>query len=83
MGLFISCEEATIICSKAQYNEATLLEKVKLNIHILQCKICARFAKQNGKLTEVCGKHLHKPNNEHTLSKQEKEIMKEKIRNTN
>lgn len=79
MGLFISCEEATIICTKSQYNEATFLEKVKLSIHILQCKICAKYAKQNGKLTEACDKHLHKPDCQHTLSAQEKEIMKDEL----
>lgn len=50
----ISCEKAEEICNKAQYNEATFLEKLKLLSHVLICKICARFTKENAKLTTLC-----------------------------
>ena len=64
--LKITCQEANEICNKSQYNEATLLEKVKLNIHIAVCKICAMYSKQNAKLTDIfkakaidCKNHVH------------------------
>lgn len=79
MGLFISCEEATIICTKAQYNEATFLEKIKLNIHLLTCKICGKFAKQNTQLTKVCDKHLLEKDCKPTLSEADKEVMKKEL----
>jgi len=81
--LFISCEEATIICTKSQYKEASFLEKIKLNIHLLRCKTCGLFAKQNGKLTEMCNKHLEKPKCEHTLSNEAKEALKKKLSEAN
>ena len=47
----ITCDEATQICDKTQYNEGTLLEKIKLNFHFLQCKICRLYTRQNSKMT--------------------------------
>ncbi len=78
-GLFISCDEATTICNKNQYKEASFWELIQLNLHILRCKICGLYSKQNGKMTEACNKHLKKDDCEHTLSEEDKVILKEKI----
>jgi predicted metal-binding protein len=43
----ITCEKAAQICDKAQYNEATLFEKLKLNLHLFICKACTKHAKKN------------------------------------
>ena len=51
--LFITCDEATMICDKSQYGEATAWEKIKLNIHFLQCKICRMYTKQNNKMSDL------------------------------
>ncbi len=50
----ISCEEASTICTKSQYGEASVIEKIKLNMHFMFCKFCRRFASQNSKLTDMC-----------------------------
>ncbi|KAA2218483.1 MULTISPECIES: hypothetical protein [Maribacter] len=71
----ISCEKAADICTKAQYNEATFLERLKLKFHLIYCKVCAAYAKQNTKLTSLCSKA-----NLRSLSETEKEKMKETIR---
>ena len=42
----ISCDEATKICDKNQYEEGSLWEKIKLNIHIFLCKKCDLYSKQ-------------------------------------
>ena len=78
-GLFISCDEATAICNKNQYKEASFWELVQLNLHVFRCKICGLYSKQNGKLTEVCEKHLQREPCEHKLSEPEKVVLKEKI----
>ncbi len=83
LKLFISCDEATTICTKNQYKEATLMEKIKLNIHLLSCKICGLYSKQNVKLTEICNKHLQKPDCENKLSDEEKNALKEKLKGFN
>ena len=53
--LIISCDEATAICDKNQYSEATILEKIKLNIHFIRCKFCKLYTKQNTYLTRLLG----------------------------
>jgi hypothetical protein len=47
----ITCNEASAICNKSQYKEATFLEKLRLNWHFLQCKICRLYTNQNNKMT--------------------------------
>jgi len=51
--LFISCDEAQLCCDKAQYKEASIFEKIKLSIHLLFCKACQTYTKNNSKLTEL------------------------------
>ncbi len=49
----ITCDEATTICDKNQYGEATFVEKVKLQLHFLSCKICRMYTKHNTLLTKI------------------------------
>ena len=51
--IFISCEEAYQICDKAQYNEATLWEKFKLNIRYSWCKYTKSYVAKNKKLSNT------------------------------
>lgn len=66
--LFINCEEATHICDKSQYKEASLWQIIKLNIHFLYCKICRKYTKKNTKLSSLCSNANLK-----TLTPKEKE----------
>ncbi|MEN1784723.1 MAG: hypothetical protein AAGF77_06230 [Bacteroidota bacterium] len=50
----ISSEEAYTICNKAQYNEASLWEIVKLKVHNLFSETCRKHSAKNTKLTELC-----------------------------
>lgn len=54
MGKFkISCDEATTICDRNQYGEAKLIDKIKLSFHLVKCKICNCYSKQNNMMTKV------------------------------
>lgn len=53
----ITCDEATTICDKSQYNQATFFELVKLNLHFLGCKICKMYSKQNGLMSRILKKN--------------------------
>ena len=72
--MMISCEEATDICNKSQYNEASLLDIAKLKLHNLICKVCRQFSSKNTKLTKLC-----RDSELYALSEQEKEGMKAKL----
>ena len=52
-GIFISCDEANHNCDKSQYNEASLWEKIKLNVHLIYCRACRKYSSNNGKLTRL------------------------------
>lgn len=52
----ITCDEATTICDKNQYGEATFFDKLKLQLHFLKCKICSLYTKQNMLLTKAYNK---------------------------
>ncbi|AEH01349.1 hypothetical protein [Lacinutrix sp. 5H-3-7-4] len=51
--LFLSCEEANHTCDKSQYKEATFLDKIKLNLHLIFCAACRKYTKKNAKLTKL------------------------------
>lgn len=50
--LFISCDEAKHICDKAQYDEATAWERIKLGLRLFWCNVTKSYSKNNIKLTE-------------------------------
>lgn len=71
MKIGIPCDEANHVCDKTQYTEASLWEKIKLNIHLIYCRACRKYSSTNGKLTKVL-------NNSEVdcLDKKSKEAMK-------
>ena len=71
-GFLISCEEANHNCDKSQYREASLWEKVKLNIHLLYCRACRKYSSGNSKLTK-----LMKNDSVECMKDQEKKVIKE------
>ena len=52
---FISCDEATTICDRSQYGEASFGNILKLNVHFVFCKICKCYSSQNSLLTKIFG----------------------------
>ena len=50
------CDEANLVCDKAQYKEASLWEKIKLNLHLTYCKACRCYSKNNAELTKTIDK---------------------------
>jgi predicted anti-sigma-YlaC factor YlaD len=74
--MLISCDKATHTCDKTQYDEASLWEKIKLNIHLLICKACRKYSSNNGKLTKL----IHKSDVE-CLNATEKERLKVNLNN--
>ena len=78
--LRITCNEATTICDKSQYKEASFIEKIKLNLHFLTCEICRLYTKQNNKMSRLfktnsldCKRRIN------CLSKADKEVLKKQL----
>lgn len=72
MKLMINCDEATAICDKSQYGEASLSEKISLNIHLLICRYCKKYTKQNSLMSHLFGKYLTPCDGSEKLSEEEK-----------
>ncbi|MEQ3796408.1 hypothetical protein AAFP94_14565 [Flavobacteriaceae bacterium MJ-SS4] len=72
--LFVSCDVANHVCDKTQYNEASLWEKIKLNIHLVYCKACRKYTQNNQKLTKAV-----KESEVQCLDVTSKEIIKQHI----
>ena len=52
-AIFISCDDANHTCDKTQYDEASLWEKIKLNIHLIYCRACRKYTKDNTTLSKL------------------------------
>lgn len=77
---FINCDEATTICDKSQYNEASFFEKIQLNFHFLYCKVCALYSKQNNLLSKIYkSKASNCKSQSYCISTKEKEELKESL----
>jgi len=77
----VSCEEATKLCTIAQYGRLSIVESLKLNYHLFVCKVCGRFSKQNKMLTKCIDEHIKYTEKKYsTLSDKEKEVMSEEIK---
>jgi hypothetical protein len=76
----ITCDEATTICDKSQYGEATFFGKIKLNVHFLLCKICGLYSKQNTEMSKVYKmKAMDCKEKKQCMSSEEKETLKKKL----
>ncbi len=78
--LFITCDEATLICDKNQYKEATLFEKIQISIHFIRCKICRLYTKQNNEMSSLyktrCKDYIK---DNRCMSKEDKEALKRQL----
>jgi hypothetical protein len=82
-NLKITCDQATTICDKNQYSEALIKDKIKLYIHLLVCKICAKYSKQNTMLSSLYKGHSQYCNDlKHCLSLKYKEDLKALLEKT-
>ncbi|RCS26097.1 hypothetical protein DUT90_09985 [Polaribacter sp. WD7] len=79
-SLKITCDQATTICDKNQYGEASLLEKLKLNLHFIRCKICFKYTKQNMTLTKIYKGHARSCQHvNHCMPDNAKDLLKEEF----
>lgn len=76
----ISCDEATAICDKNQYGEASNWDKLRLNFHLLLCKHCKAYSSQNNFITKLLGNYLKSCDGSKHLTNDEKNELNEKVK---
>jgi hypothetical protein len=79
MKFMINCDEATAICDKNQYGEASIMDKIRLNFHLVVCKYCKAYTKQNHLMSQLFGKYLTPCDGSEKLSPEEKQKLEEKL----
>ena len=80
-NFFIKCDDATLICDKTQYNEASFWERMKLSFHLMTCKHCKVYTEQNNLVTKVI-EHKSEGNKENCLTTIEKTEIKKTLEKT-
>lgn len=75
----ISCDEATTISDQKQYNEAKFWDRIKMGIHVMMCKKCYIYDKQNKVLSKIIEVHKLTDKPESTLKVEDKKVMQHKI----
>ncbi|MCF6223553.1 MAG: hypothetical protein L3J34_07460 [Flavobacteriaceae bacterium] len=78
--LMISCDEATAICDKNQYGEASKWDKLRLSFHLLLCKHCKSYSNQNNFITKLLGNYLKPCDSSKHLTIDEKNELNEKVK---
>lgn len=77
----LTCDEATAICDKNQYKEASLWEKIKLGIHLFLCEKCRLYTKQNAIMTKCYQMHKNTENmDKHCLGDDEKKQLEKELK---
>ena len=77
--ILINCEEANSICNKNQYREASVWNKIRLNVHVLMCKYCKTYSTQNHIVSILIGKYIDPCDDSNKLSVVEKQILEENL----
>jgi hypothetical protein len=78
--IMISCDEATAICDKNQYGEASGWDIFRLSLHTLLCKHCKSYSKQNNIMTKILGKYLNTCDGSKHLTLEEKKGLEKNLK---
>lgn len=80
----ITCNEATTICDKSQYNEASFFEIIKLRFHLLFCNYCGLYSKQNNTISLLCKKKASDSKHKtYCISSEDKALLKKQLQELN
>mgnify|MGYP000988636779 CR=1 FL=1 len=78
----IPCEQASLLLTKKEYDKLTLRESWNLRLHMIKCKYCRWFKKEDSLLTKTIINYQNKIDNEnlpYCLSLDKIEEMKKNI----
>lgn len=75
--MLITCKKATELIESEQEKKLTFKNVIKLNVHLIMCKVCSAYKKQSHKINNVLSNYLKSD-----PSKTEKHIedLKDKIK---
>ena len=74
--ILIKCNEATTICDKSQYGEASTFDKMRLSLHNFLCHRCKLYTEQNKVMTKIFKVHMHETTEQHLCSSDKEALQK-------
>ena len=80
MKLSINCDEATTICDKSQYGEASFFDRIRLTLHLALCKHCKKYTKQNSLMTDVYNRFATPCEGSDKMREKEKQDLEARLR---
>ena len=54
--IMLSCDKATYLITRNEYEKLNYTNRVQLSMHLVACKYCRRFAEQSEYITEQLNK---------------------------
>lgn len=51
-SVMLSCDRATFLITKKEYQKLSCVENLQLKMHLMGCKFCRAFNKQNAVITD-------------------------------
>ena len=82
-GLMLSCQKATELVEKKQLVGLSLVERIKLLVHLRLCGSCMNYRKQSLFLQDWWKRQAAQPTEEDTTENPSSNFKKEIIRNLN
>jgi len=74
-GMMLSCDTATLLITKSEFEKLGCIDNLRLKMHLASCKFCRRFNEQSKEISFQIKKLSSIDNNNpsHKLSDQQKE----------
>jgi hypothetical protein len=78
----VPCEHASLLLTKKEFDKLTFRETINLRMHMIKCKYCRWFEKEDALLTHTILNHQHKIDKDSlpfTLAPEKLEEIKSKL----
>jgi len=50
--MMLSCDTATLLLTKGEYEKLSLMDELRLKMHLASCKLCRRFEEQTAEMNQ-------------------------------
>ena len=51
-NMMLSCNTATLLITKGEYEKLGLMDELRLKMHLASCKLCRRFEEQTAEMSQ-------------------------------
>lgn len=79
----LSCDHATLLITKAEYTKLSVVDELRLKLHLMNCNLCQLFKEQSEEISLKIGEYSDINNTKaiHKLSDEQKKRLNKSIDN--